>query len=506
MHTSILIGVLISMCGASIGLAAFFIRTWIRRRTDGEFLLFGLLTLCLAAYNALVALGYYQAIEPAAGVSVRFLLDGLALTSKLALALLLHFALRYGRVRRPWRFFAPAYVLTGIFSVMILTGQWWAEVPSSFSFHRVMGLELPQLHVRVNPPAYLFYVMVVVVLVAVVGLLGRPLLRGRREGVLAFVGSMVLVVTVLNDAALGTGLYPTIPLISAGYLALALGLSFTLVTRYGAVAAELEERSGQLSASLEELQSSYEQLERTQEELVKSEQLAVVGELAAVIAHEVRNPLAVVSNAVASLRKGESAATDPAVLLEIIQEEVGRLDRLVGQLLNYARPIVPSRAPVDLKELLTRSMTVAGEHHGIRLELDVESGVSQVAADPDLLRQAFDNIIANGIQALGDEGNLDVRARSRTVDGEPSVVISFIDDGPGMSEEVREQARAPFFTTRSTGTGLGLSIVERIVAAHEGTVDIDSEPGGGTTIAVVLPTSGGRLSREPGAPDSLPSA
>ena len=102
MHTLIFIGVLISVCLAAVGLAAFFIRAWMRRRSDSEYFLFGLLTLCLAIHTALMALGYYKAAFPAAALSVPLLLDGLALTSKVALPLLLHFAVRYARIERPW--------------------------------------------------------------------------------------------------------------------------------------------------------------------------------------------------------------------------------------------------------------------------------------------------------------------------------------------------------------------------------------------------------------------
>jgi PncC family amidohydrolase len=187
----------------------------------------------------------------------------------------------------------------------------------------------------------------------------------------------VLAATMVNDAAQGMGLYPTVPMIPLGYLALALGTGFTLVTRYGTLSVELEQRSKQLRASCEQLQASYEQLEQTQQELVKSEQLAVVGEFAAVIAHEVRNPLAVVSNAVASLRKAGTAATDRTLLLGIIEEEMMRLDDLVGQLLKYARPVVPTRRPVDLREVLDRSLAVASDDGRIHKALDV---------DPELMR------------------------------------------------------------------------------------------------------------------------
>ncbi|MBW2524476.1 MAG: hypothetical protein JRI23_09885 [Deltaproteobacteria bacterium] len=487
MHTLLFIGVLLSVAVAALGLAAFFIRAWMRRRADAEYFLFGLLTLCLAVHTALMALGYYQAAFPDAGLSVRLLLDGLATTSKVALPLLLHFAVRYARLERTRRLLIPVYGVTAAFLVVIFAGGWWAEVPSSFTTQLVFGLEIHQLAVKVTPIAYPWYALVAAVVVAVIGLLARTVIRGRREATMALVGAVVLALTMVNDAAQGMGLVATVPLIPIGYLALALGTSLTLVTRYGITSAQLEERSEELRASCEQLQASYAELERTQQQLVKSEQLAVVGELAAVIAHEVRNPLAVVSNAVASLRKGATASPDRAMLLEIIDEEIARLDGLVGQLLNYARPVVPERRPVDLREILGRSLAALGGNGRIRKSLAVEPDVPLVYADPNLLRHAFDNVVANAVQAVKDEGELEVTVEHRVVDGLGSVQVHFEDDGRGMCEEVRLQARAPFFTTRSTGTGLGLSIVERIMDAHGGSLSIDSQPGEGTCVSLTLP-------------------
>jgi signal transduction histidine kinase len=491
MHTLLFIGLLIAVTLGSVGLAVFFLGAWNYRRSDSEYLPFGLLALCLALHTGLMAAAYYGAVDPAQGTPSRLLLDLLAATSKIALPLLLHYALRYGGVRREWRVMVPAYGVTGLFLLMIAAGAWWRQLPATFSTQRVFGMEVHQLPVTITKPAYFFYVMVAGVAVYVVFLHGRTYLRGRREGLTAFIGSIVLVATMVNDAALGTGLYPTVPLVPLGYFVLALGVSATFVARLGILSTALERRTTELHQRSEELRQSCEQLEQTQQELVKSEQLAVIGELAAVIAHEVRNPLAIVGNAVASLRKGATKPDDRAQLLEIIDDEMTRLEMLVGRLLNYARPVVLQRRPVDLATLVKRSVAVVDDQGTIELRLDIAASVPKVSGDVHLLRQAFENVVTNAEQAMEDGGTLVLRVHRRSVDGIGAVEVTFEDDGEGMTDETRAQALEPFFTTRSTGTGLGLPIVGRIVEAHGGTVDIDGAAGAGTKVTIVLPERAG---------------
>ncbi len=487
MHTLLFIGLLSAVMLGSLGLAVFFVGAWTYRRSDSEHLPFGLLALCLAFQTGLMAVAYYAAVDPGAAIPLRVLLDLIAATSKIALALLLLYALRYARVKREWRIMLPAYGVTLLFLVMIATGVWWRQLPETFSTHQVFGLQVHQLPVKITKPAYLFYVGVVAVAGYVVFLHGRTYFRGRREGLTAFLGSIVLVATLINDAALGTGLYPTVPLVPLGYFALALGVSVTLVARLGILSTALERRTAELHQRSEELRDSCQQLEETQQELVKSEQLAVVGELAAVIAHEVRNPLAIVGNAVASLRKGATQADDRAQLLGIIEDEMTRLEMLVGRLLNYARPFVLQRGPVNLRRLAEQSMAVVDDHSTVDHRFDIAPSIPNVSGDAHLLRQAFENVVINAVQAMGDGGTLVLSVRRRSIDGIGSVELAFEDDGEGMNDETRAQALAPFFTTRPTGTGLGLPLVGRIVEAHGGTVRIDGALGMGTTVTIVLP-------------------
>lgn len=264
-----------------------------------------------------------------------------------------------------------------------------------------------------------------------------------------------------------------------------LGFSYVLVGRFTKVDAQLADRTEQLARS-------YDHLRQAQEELVRKEQLAAVGELSAVIAHELRNPLAIVKNAVGGLRRSELRPEDAETLLSIVDEESDRLNRLVNDLLAYARPISAEAGHVNLRHLTMHAVELAAggnrdiEHVELELELDRED-VDDVEGDEALLRHALINIVDNALQAMPDGGTLTVSCRNTTVVGRPGVAIDFHDTGEGMDTLVRSRARDPFFTTRQTGTGLGLAIVDRVARAHGGRVEIESRHGQGTTVSFVVP-------------------
>ena len=214
----------------------------------------------------------------------------------------------------------------------------------------------------------------------------------------------------------------------------------------------------------------------------------MVGELAAVIAHEVRNPLAIIANAVAGLRKQAISREDHDTLLTILDEETNRLNRLVTDLLRYARPVNIQRQQFSLADLLERTLgLVHADRTQIKIELKVECHEGRIWGDANLLRQVFDNLVDNGVQAMGTAGTLTVRVRAATEEGVDGLAVDIIDTGEGMDTQVRSRARDPFFTTRPSGTGLGLAIVDRIVDAHGGHFAIDSRSGEGTTVTVFLP-------------------
>jgi PAS domain S-box-containing protein len=245
----------------------------------------------------------------------------------------------------------------------------------------------------------------------------------------------------------------------------------------------------------DDLRRSYAELGRAQAQLVEQERLAALGEIAAVVAHEVRNPLGVVFNSLGSLRRMLRPEGDAKMLLDIIGEEADRLNRIVGDLLDFARPSTPVLRPEALDRLLDEAVSAALAENpvGIAVEKEVEAGMPPVALDARLVRQAILNVAVNAAQAMQKGGRLTVRAR---LDG-AFARVELADTGPGIPEEVRHRIFEPFFTTKASGTGLGLAVVKRIVEGHRGEVSVSSPPGGGAVFTLRLPVEPPSLSGAP---------
>lgn len=311
--------------------------------------------------------------------------------------------------------------------------------------------------------------------------------RGRVELQIAAGLTSVSAILSIFDLVARTLSWPTwLHLGTSGAILSVLGFSYVLLGRFTRVDAQLESRK-------EEIALSYDYLRLTEAEIVKTEQLAAVGELSAVIAHEVRNPLSIIKNAVSGLRRSKLRPEDGETLLTILDEETDRLNRLVNDLLTYAKPIAPGSATdrVDLQRLVGHAIELAAggnrdiSHIEIELELDRE--VDQVEGDEALLRHALINIVDNALQAMPTGGTLTVSCRNTVADGRAHVAVDFHDTGEGMDTLVRSRARDPFFTTRQSGTGLGLAIVDRVARAHGGRVEFESRHGEGTTVSLIIP-------------------
>ncbi|MGH7438625.1 MAG: two-component system sensor histidine kinase NtrB [Polyangiaceae bacterium] len=451
--------------------------TFLRRTADREYGVAALFSAAAAVHasGALIGRTWHHGTWAATGERLCWL--GLIA----AMSLGLHFAITYGPRgdrRQPW--LAAMYA-----AAAILAGVTWA---GTLGPGVVAGA-----HVRYAEPEFRDIATrgaATIASGATLALLARCYLDGRREALALVVGSTLLTAASINDLAVAGGSLSAAWFVDGGLLAFVLGVTATISARYTSVAAELDRRTTELRTRTHELRRSYEDLRTAQEELVKKEQLAVVGELAAVIAHEVRNPLAIIANAVAGLRKQAISREDHETLLAILDEETSRLNRLVTDLLRYARPVNVQRSQFVLADLLERALAFAKtKKRSIRMELLRDApGREGVWGDANLLRQVFDNLIDNAVQAMGSGGTLTIRMRSDTQEGIGGVAVDIIDTGEGMDTQVRSRARDPFFTTRPSGTGLGLAIVDRIVDAHGGQFAIDSRAGEGTTVTVFLPS------------------
>ncbi|MFO0582604.1 MAG: GAF domain-containing protein [Anaeromyxobacter sp.] len=251
-----------------------------------------------------------------------------------------------------------------------------------------------------------------------------------------------------------------------------------------AVGLENAELYAEARRRADELSVAHRELGHAQRQLLQRERLAALGELAAVVAHEVRNPLGVIFNSVGSLRRLVRPEGDARLLLDIVGEEAERLNRIVGDLLDFARPSTPQLVPGPLAQVVEEAVASAvGAVPGVRVETAFDPGLPPVPMDERLVRQAVLNLASNAAQAMPQGGVLRVRVRR---DG-GAAVLELEDEGPGVPEDVRARIFEPFFTTKASGTGLGLAVVKRIVDGHGAEIAVRAAPSGGALFALRFP-------------------
>jgi|GEM_PF-2159141 len=241
----------------------------------------------------------------------------------------------------------------------------------------------------------------------------------------------------------------------------------------------------------QDLRRSYEVLARTQLALVERERLAAIGELAAVVAHEVRNPLAVIFNCIVTLEKTVGQDDDPRPLLGILSEEANRLNQIVSELLDFARPGEVRLLDESLEEIVTGAVgAVKGaQPTPVAIDLEFARQPRRQMLDARLMRRAVINLVTNAVQASPNGGRILVRVLDEPHGDVPSARLEVTDDGPGIPSSVQARIFEPFFTTKSFGTGLGLSIVKHVAEVHHGEVLVRSGEGQGTTFTIRLPSS-----------------
>jgi two-component system sensor kinase FixL len=258
---------------------------------------------------------------------------------------------------------------------------------------------------------------------------------------------------------------------------------------------ELRQTNQSLGGALAELQTKTDELTSMTQQLWQASKLATMGELAASIAHELNNPLATISLR-AELLVGELAIEDPnRESLLVIEQEVERMSALVSNLLLFSRRSHQQISTVNIVEELKNSLQFLNYHlrsHGIDVATDFENDLPNIHADTQQLRQVFLNLLTNASDAMPYGGTLTVRAKQQALEtGARVVVLEFSDSGVGVEPEDLPKLWEPFFTTKpeGKGTGLGLPICRRAVEEHRGTIDIESLPGKGTTVRIILPAT-----------------
>ncbi len=229
------------------------------------------------------------------------------------------------------------------------------------------------------------------------------------------------------------------------------------------------------------------------EKIKERERLAALGEMSAGLAHEIRNPLGAIKGA-AQLLQPEHLDESEQEMIDIILEEVDRLNSVVCQFLDYARPMKSGFTVTDLNKLLQRTIQLLGADapDNIEILLNLDEKLPPIFADAEKLKQVFLNLIRNAIEAMPDGGRLTIESHLVGEEDSNSVELIFADEGVGIAPDVMKNIFIPFYTSKDKGTGLGLSICQRIVEHHNGHINLQSTLGKGTKFIIRLP-----IKREP---------
>ncbi len=245
------------------------------------------------------------------------------------------------------------------------------------------------------------------------------------------------------------------------------------------------------------------QVEQMEERERLRDRLASLGEMAANIAHELRNPLAGIEVMAGLLRRQVPDSPDAQSLLADILSEAKLANAIVVEMLEFVRPIRLQVEQTEIAAVLQQAVMNAESkvpRRGIVVDMELAEELPPIDSDGSQLCQVFTNLLTNAFEAMNGTGRVALRASlalpeqdpgfaAEAGDPVPSIVVDVIDDGPGVPAELSDRIFNPFFTTKTTGSGLGLAIVRRIVDAHDGRIDLASEPGRGTRFRVTLPVS-----------------
>ena len=257
-----------------------------------------------------------------------------------------------------------------------------------------------------------------------------------------------------------------------------------------------------------ELETSYQELKETESMLVQSEKMAAVGQLASGIAHEVKNPLAVITQGIAYLEKAAIPDKERwAEILNMIKDAINRSDKIVRGLLGFARPSTSQLQPRSIKEVIDSALGLIRHQlieNKIELSEQIAPNLPLVIIDDNQIVQVLVNLILNSMNAMPDGGKITLKIYTRKITklrphvgrraadyfkpGQTALICEIADTGRGIDEEDATKIFDPFYTSRSPGgTGLGLTITKSILEAHKGILDIESRKDKGTKATIILP-------------------
>ena len=239
------------------------------------------------------------------------------------------------------------------------------------------------------------------------------------------------------------------------------------------------------NAMLDCLVQSRDAFDRVNQEMIKQKSLAEVGKFSLMVAHEVKNPLAIIKSSLDILKKDHHLSSKN-MMVSYMEDEIRRLNQLIEDFLLFARPIKPTFRSVDLNAMLlsvVERFEIQQSKAPGQIKLAVSSDLMDATADRDLLTRALSNIIKNAYDAIGDSGWIEIRSFYR----DNIWVVEVIDNGNGIEPYYLKKVFEPFFTTRSRGTGLGLAFTAQVIEVHGGDITAENREGGGSIFRVKLP-------------------
>lgn len=387
--------------------------------------------------------------------------------------------------------------------------------PLRFRLRRLPGDRRRRVHKR----RYLFYFFIVTMVLSIgqfsVGearhrsfiVAERTSLRPVNEQTAAEYGLSVETVRAVEQHALGP-LDWALAVTAGGYTVAfkysifinlfiggMIGWSLYIRARDRAASEMIDEQNKELRNLNEELNRKFEETERylkelraAQSKLVQAEKLASLGRMAATLAHEIRNPMSIIKSSAQMVAEDLDPTTPQYEAVTLIRQEIKRLDHVINELLNFARPKPARVGPVSLNELVEAWTTRMREQlrgDGVEMKLELDPQLRPALADSDHLYQVFLNLIWNARDGIREKGGGTIIIRTEEA-GPNGLYIIIEDDGKGMDAETLRNIYEPFFTTKTHGTGLGIPVVRQLLEAMGGTAHIDSEPGRGTTVHLHL--------------------
>jgi len=247
---------------------------------------------------------------------------------------------------------------------------------------------------------------------------------------------------------------------------------------------DLGRNFNQMVKQLRESREEIERLHRTQ--MSRAEHFATLGEVATGLAHEIRNPLAGIAGVIEIIGRDLPASSPARAVVKDVRQEIARINHIVTDLLQTARPHPPQVRKSDLNTTVEHAVMLGRQQaltKGIEIALHKDPSLPEIEHDSDQIHQVLLNLLLNAQQAIDSKGKIEVTVEHKG----PTAVIEVADNGRGIAPDHLPNIFRPFYTTKGDGTGLGLSLARRIVEDHHGRIDVTSLVGQGTTFTVVLP-------------------